>query len=242
MTPPAAPEDSNARLGAEGVSASLAEHFWWHSIDLGGGVTTPGRKTPEVMRAEFSATFGSVDLRGRTVLDVGTWNGAFAVEAKRRGAGRVLATDSYCWRQPMFRGRETFDLVLRHTGLDIEAREIDATEITVGAVGRFDVVLFLGVFYHLLDPIAVLQQLAALTDEVLVLETCLDAREERRPAMIFYPGTELNGDASNWWGPNRACVESLLRTVGFEDVAFSPGSDPSRGVFHARKTRRPPKA
>jgi tRNA (mo5U34)-methyltransferase len=224
---------------SEPATTPLEEYFWWHSIDLGDGVVTPGRKVPAIMKAEFGIVFGPTDLAGKSVLDIGTWNGGFAVEAKRRGARHVLATDSYCWRQPMFRGRETFDLVLRRTGLDIEAREIDATEVGIDAVGRFDVVLFLGVFYHLLDPIAVVQRLAAVTDEVLVLETHMDAEEETRPAMVFYPGTELNGDGTNWWGPNRACVEALLRTVGFEEVVFTPGYAPGRGVFHAWKRKRP---
>jgi tRNA (mo5U34)-methyltransferase len=136
---------------------------------------------------------------------------------------------------PVFRGRETLEIVLRATGLDVETREIDATEIDKDAVGEFDVVLFLGVFYHLFNPIATLQRLAGVTREVLVLETHLDAESESRPAMVFYPGDELNGDASNWWGPNRACVEALLRAVGFTRVECAAGSGTSRGVFHAWK-------
>lgn len=213
----------------------VASHYWWHSIDLGGGVVTPGQKTPAIMSAEIAAVFGPLDLRGRSVLDVGTWNGGFAIEAKRRGAARVLATDSLCWRLPAFRGRETLDIVLQATGLAIETREIDTTEIDEAAVGTFEIVLFLGVFYHLFNPIAVLQRLAAVTREVLVLETHMDAEAELRPAMVFYPGNELNGDASNWWGPNRACVDALLRAVGFLRIEFAPGSGPGRGVFHAWK-------
>lgn len=213
----------------------IASHYWWHSIDLGGGVVTPGQKTSAVMNAEIAAVFGPLDLQGRSVLDVGTWNGGFAIEAKRRGAARVLATDSLCWRLPAFRGRETFEIVLEATGLTIETLEIDATEITEVDVGTFDIVLFLGVFYHLFDPIATLQRLAAVARNVLVLETHLDAEVDGRPGMVFYPSDELNGDASNWWGPNRACVEALLRAVGFARVDYAQGSARGRGVFHAWK-------
>jgi tRNA (mo5U34)-methyltransferase len=211
------------------------EHVWWHTIDLGDGVVTPGRKSKEVMEAEAELCFRGVELAGRSVLDVGAWNGGFALEAKRRGAARVLATDLYCWRQRHYRGRETFDLAVRATGLDVPAREIDATEISVETVGQFDVVLFLGVFYHLFDPIGTTKRLAGVAREVLVVETHMDALDIPRPAMIMYPGDELAGDPTNWWGPNRACMEALLRNVGFGRVAFQQGTGETRGVFHAWK-------
>jgi tRNA (mo5U34)-methyltransferase len=211
-------------------------YFWWHTIDLGNGIVTPGRKSKAVMETEADLYFRGVDLAGRSVLDVGTWNGGYAVEAKRRGAGRVLATDSFCWRDPHYKGRETFDLVVGATGLDIPAKEIDATEISVESVGRFDVVLFLGVFYHLFDPINTTKRLADLTEEVLILETHMDAQDDPRPLMVMYPGTELAGDPTNWWGPNRACVEAILLSVGFARVAFQPGTNGARGVFHAWKS------
>jgi len=134
------------------------------------------------MAVESSLFFDGVDLSGRSVLDVGTWNGGFAVEVKRRGAGRVLATDSHCWRDPFYKGRATFDLAIPATGLDIQGQEIDATEISTETVGCYDVVLFLGVLYHLFDPISTLRRLAAVTQEVLIVETHLDAQDNPRPA------------------------------------------------------------
>ena len=103
--------------------------------------------------------------------------------------------------------------------------------------GQFDVVLFLGVFYHLVDPIQALQNVAALTKEVAVVESHLDLATVERPAMVFYPGAELNNDPTNWWGPNRACMQALLRLVGFTRIEYQPhpivGS--ARGIFHAYK-------
>lgn len=218
------------------LRSAIAQHFWWHSIDLGNGIVTPGQKTPELMAIESMLFFDGVDLKGRSVLDVGTWNGGYAVEVKRRGAGRVLGTDSHCWNDPYYRGRATFDLAIPATGLDIEAREIDATEIGVDTVGHFDIVLFLGVFYHLFDPISTLQRLSRVTGELLIVETHLDAQDNPRPAMIMYPGDELAQDPTNWWGPNRACMEALLRSVGFGRVDFQQGATETRGVFHAWKT------
>ena len=73
--------------------------------------------------------------------------------------------------------------------------------------------LFLGVFYHLFDPIDGLRRAASLAQEVLVVETHTDLGEIERPAMVMYPGRELANDPTNWWGPNNACVVALLKTT-----------------------------
>ncbi|HEX7215497.1 MAG TPA: methyltransferase domain-containing protein [Methylomirabilota bacterium] len=218
--------------------AQVQRYFWFHSIDLGNGVVTPGKKSLKVLRAEAEAIFGPLDLRGKSVLDIGAWNGYFSFEAKRRQAEQVLATDHHCW-SPEINGRATFDLARAALELDIESLDVDVPDLSPERVGRFDVVLFLGVFYHLVDPIRALQDLAAVTNEVAVLETHLDLRAMDRPAMVFYPGTELNDDPTNWWGPNRQCVEALLRLVGFERVVYQPHPlvGDVRGIFHAYKKK-----
>jgi tRNA (mo5U34)-methyltransferase len=217
------------------IAEEAARYFWWHSIDLGGGFVTPGHKTPEMMAAEFANTFDRLDLRGKSVLDIGAWTGGFSVEARRRGARTVTALDHYTWNHPGFRGREAFDLVNRVTGADIRAvdLDLDAPALDLGGVGRFDIVLFLGVFYHLKNPIGALRQIAELAREVLVVETHIEHFSPERPAMMFYPGAELAGDDTNWWGPNRACLVEPLGVVGFRRVIASPGWGSSREVFHA---------
>ncbi len=69
---------------------------WWHSIDLGNGIVTPGIKTPAIHQQEL-ASWRLMDLHGKTVLDVGAWDGYYAFEAERRGAKRVVAVDHYVW-------------------------------------------------------------------------------------------------------------------------------------------------
>jgi tRNA (mo5U34)-methyltransferase len=233
-----------ARRGAplDGPSAELLaqvqRYFWFHSIDLGHSVVTPGNKSLKVLRAEADAIFAPLDLRGKSVLDIGAWNGYFSFEAKRRQAERVLATDHHCW-SPEINGRATFELARTVLKLDVEALDVDVPDLAPERVGQFDVVLFLGVFYHLVDPIRALQNLASLTRDVAVIETHLDLHTVDRPAMVFYPGTELNNDPTNWWGPNRPCVEALLQLVGFERVVYQPHPlvKEARGIFHAYKKR-----
>lgn len=217
--------------------AAVDSYFWWHSIDLGYGITTPGQKSAQLMQTEFSNTFSAVDLTGKSVLDVGAWDGGFAAEAVRRGAARVVALDHYVWNHDTFKGRETFELVRRLTGMNLEAVDIDLDHprLDLAPLGEFDVVLFLGVFYHLKNPLAALAQLASLTREVLIVESHIEDTADPRPLMVFYPGAELAEDTTNWWGPNAACMIELLRTLGFARVDVMPGSDPRRQVFHARR-------
>jgi tRNA (mo5U34)-methyltransferase len=216
------------------LQSQIDAMYWHHSIDLGGGVITPGGKSPSLCTAEADLIFDRVDLNGRTVLDIGAWNGFFSFEAKRRGASRVLATDSYCWSHPHLRGRETFEIARVAIGAEIEALEIDAGEMSVQSVGEFDVVLYLGVFYHRYDAIEALAKVAVLARQVLIVETHLELRDLDVPAMQFFPGKELANDPTNWWGPNEHCIEELLRGHGFMDVEIS--SHPAgvnRAIFHA---------
>jgi tRNA (mo5U34)-methyltransferase len=203
-------------------------------MDLGHGVVTPGGKSQALCIAESNLVFDRLNLAGRTVLDVGAWNGFFSFEARRRGAAHVLATDSYCWTHPKFRGRETFDLACTTLGLPVDAKEIDVAQLSPDTVGDFDVVLFLGVFYHRIDAIESLARVARLAKQVLIVETHLDLRDLPRPAMAFYPGRELPGDPTNWWGPNEQCMKALLLGHGFTEVEISahPTAD-NRAIFHA---------
>lgn len=210
--------------------------FWFHSVELGNGIVTPGRKSLEIMRGEFERTFSPIDLSGKTLIDIGAWSGAFSVEAMRRGARSVTALDYFTWTDPNFRGREAFDLVMRETGYKIPAltMDLDHPSLNLSPIGRFDVVLFLGVFYHLRDPIAALREVSKVAKEVLVLETHVDLDlPESKPAMMLYPGKELANDPTNWWGPNVACVVDLLKMNGFRKIDVTSPPAPNRKVFHA---------
>jgi tRNA (mo5U34)-methyltransferase len=216
------------------LQSRVAALPWHHSIDLGGGVVTPGGKSLAICNAEASLIFDRINLKGCTVLDVGAWNGVFSFEAKRRGAARVLATDSYCWSHPHIRGREAFEIARAALDIDVDAREIDVAELSPESVGEFDVVLYLGVFYHRYDAIEALAKVARLAKHALIVETHLELREVDIPAMAFFPGSELANDSTNWWGPNEHCMMALLLGHGFNEIEISahPGGH-NRAIFHA---------
>ena len=193
----------------------MAAHRWYHTIDLGDGVVTPGADNTPVRleRLDLPAS-----LAGSTVLDIGAWDGFFSFECERRGASRVVATDHYSWHGPGWGTKNGFELARRALGSRVEDIDIDVMDLTPARVGTFDVVLLLGVLYHLPHPLLALEKVASVTRGTLILETVVDLVGLRRPAMAFYPGRELNDDPTNWWGPNPEAVRGMLASVGFDRV------------------------
>jgi tRNA (mo5U34)-methyltransferase len=111
-----------------------------------------------------------------------------------------------------------FNLARRALGSRVEDIDVDLLDLMPARVGTFDVVLFLGVFYHLPDPWPILDRVASVTGERLILETHADFLDVRRPALAHYPGAEVDGDPSNWWGPNPALLRAALSERGFARV------------------------
>ncbi len=189
--------------------------YWFHRLDLGQGVVTPGRVDParNLPRLRLPSK-----LAGLTVLDVGAWDGFYSFEAERRGAARILATDSFCWDGEGPGTKSGFDLAREALSSKVEDRIIDVLELSPERVGVFDLVLFLGVLYHMRHPLLALEKVFSVTRERCILETHVDLLGGRRPAAVFYPGRELENDPTNWWGPNPACVHKMLEAVGFTKV------------------------
>src|SRR5262249_41810436 len=127
----------------------LLDGSWWHSIDLGNGLVTPGVHSLAEMQNLYRSLELPEDLSGKTLLDLGCWDGFYTFEAERHGA-RVTAVD--CWRPAnFFAARE----VLKSRA---EFREASVYEIGKDALGSFDMVLFLGVLYHLRHPLLALER------------------------------------------------------------------------------------
>src|SRR5436853_4178041 len=200
----------------EDLRAEVEALRWYHVLDLGHGVRTPGIYDPSSRLPRYALP----DLSGKTVLDVGAWDGFFSFEAERRGAARVVALDTFSWRPRGERtGKAGFELARRALGSKVEDVDVDVLDISPETVGgTFDVVLFLGVLYHMRHPLLALERVRSVTRELLILETHVDLLGLRRPAAALYPGFELEGDWSNWWGPNPAAVRGLLEAAGFDAV------------------------
>jgi tRNA (mo5U34)-methyltransferase len=210
---------------------------WWHIIDLGNGIVTPGHSDCHNLIKRLKLP---ENLKGMTVLDVGANDGGYSFEAERRGADRVVASEPYYWGNAYWqvRSKEGFNLARKVLNSKVEDIEIDVYEIIPEKIGKFDIVLFLGVLYHLKEPFTALEKVFSVTQKMLIIETAVDMLEFKEPLMKFYPGSELGGDSSNWWAPNLSCLHQMLCCVGFKRVELvfpltEEEKKAGRCVFHA---------
>ena len=230
---------------AEVRSLVDAVPHWHHIMTFPHGIVSPGSYDP---RELFSFLQLPEDLQGKRVLDVGTRDGFFAFECERRGA-EVLAVD-YAAMDLV-----GFGAAKRIYGSKVEYRQANIYDLSPEQVGTFDVVLFLGVLYHLRHPLLALDRLRSLCRELLILEslTC-DALvftgfetgrplSELAPGLLdvpvaqFLPVDRFHSDPTNKWVPNMACLRALL-----EDAQFAPGPSRAwgnRALIHARAVDDP---
>jgi tRNA (mo5U34)-methyltransferase len=155
---------------------------------------------------------------GKSVLDIGAWDGFYSFEAARRHASRVLATDSFVWESKTWGSNEGFLLARGVLGLEdvVEDRLIDVMDLSPATLGgTFDVTFFLGVLYHLKNPLEALERVASVTKEFLVLETERSLNWVPEPAARVYVGAELNDASNNYFAFNQRALESKLRSLGF---------------------------
>lgn len=215
---------------AQALAERVAGRQWFHRIDLGHGIVTPGQDDTPLKLGGLGLP---EDLTGKSVVDIGAWDGFFAFECERRGA-TVLATDHHCWTREGFQDKGGFDLAKRALGSQVQERVVSVEDLPTADLGRFDIVLFLGVLYHARDPLGYLTNIRAITKGMAIIETYVDLLEISRPAIAYYPGTTLNNDPTSFFGPNEAAVHGLCQDAGFSRVeTIKPSYAPDRMVFHA---------
>jgi tRNA (mo5U34)-methyltransferase len=205
------------------IQDEISKVNWWHPIDLDGYVT-PG------MNIETSDTFLNLpipnDLTGKTVLDIGCWDGYYSFACESRGAERVVASDYYIWTQDnkisgddlKWTGDAGFDLAHKVLKSKVEKLVCPVEDLNPDVHGKFDYVLMLGVIYHAKNPFDYIERAAAMSKDILIIETHIDMLDYPKPAARFYSRNELNNDSSNYWGPNPAAVVGMMREIGMTNV------------------------
>ncbi|HEY8611399.1 MAG TPA: TIGR04290 family methyltransferase [Roseomonas sp.] len=221
---------------------------WFHNLNLGGVQTAPNHFLWNYPASKFMHFAHAIpqDLTGRTVLDIGCNAGFYSLEMKRRGAARVLGIDSDDRYLAQAR------LASEVTGLEAEFRNLSVYD--VAELGeRFDLVIFMGVLYHLRHPLLALdlihehvagdlllfQSMQRGATEVLVPKDDYSFTETAmfdEPAWpkLHFIEKRYSNDPSNWWAPNAAAAEAMLRSAGFAVLEH-----PEQEVYLCRRVEAP---
>ena len=236
----------------EELQAQADAFGWYHTIDLGNGVVTKGISVQETSAGVIP------DVTGRSVLDIGAWDGKFSFAAEQGGASRVVALDHYAWGvdfvargaywaeciangtlpdqsrdetdfwRPDLPGQRGFNFAKAALDSKVEPVVGDFQKVDLDALGVFDVVLYLGVLYHMKEPLTCLERLRAVTKEVAVIETEAVHIQgfDREVLMQFHAGSDLRVDFGNWYVPTIEALHNLCRAAGFSEVRTVIGPPP----------------
>ncbi len=220
---------------------------WFQNMDLCGVKTAPEHFLGDYPNAKWRRFAHALpeDLAGKSVLDIGCNAGFYSIEMKKRGAGRVLGIDhdeSYL---------EQARFASSVLGAKVEFRRMSVYDVAE-LEEKFDIVLFMGVLYHLRHPLLALDLIYEhAASELLVFQSMLRGSAEIDGLDGDYPFSEKSvfdrpgfprmhfieryyaGDSTNWWLPNRACAEAMLRSAGFEIL-----SRPEEEVYICRRSER----
>lgn len=221
---------------------------WFHNIDLGGIRTAPHHflgDYPNQKYRKFADALPS-DLTGKTVLDIGCNAGFYSIEMKRRGAERVVGIDF----DDVYLNQARFAAEVAEA--EIEFRKLSVYD--VGALGeQFDVVIFMGVLYHLRHPLLALDLIREhVARDILVFQSMQRGSTEVPDLAENYPFSDhalfddpaypklhfiehrYADDPTNWWVPNAAAAEAMLHSAGFEITAH-----PEAEVYICRAAGKP---
>jgi tRNA (mo5U34)-methyltransferase len=221
---------------------------WFHNLDLNGVRTAPAHFLGDYPAVKWRRFANAVpeDLTGKSVLDIGCNAGFYSMDMKRRGATRVLGLDD----REDYLEQARFAAAVKD--LDIEFRRVSVYD--VGALGeKFDLILFLGVLYHLRHPLLALDLIREhVAGDMLIFQSMQRGSAARasldknygfwetdifdRPGYpkLHFIEHKYADDWTNWWVPNAGCAEAMLRSAGFEIVGH-----PEDEVYVCRRSDRP---
>jgi tRNA (mo5U34)-methyltransferase len=231
-------------MDIQGLKAKVNQCQWYHKIDLGYGITTPGW-------APIDPTAYKVpqDLTGKRVLDVGAWDGYWTFEALKRNASQVIAIDDFsdqlgvaldCQSLPVCTTEwATFDLCKDALGygdnlcqrFTMSVYDLEPSWSLVGPLTElFDVVFAFGLLYHCRHPLLALdcmQSVLRHNGEIFIESAILDdfsaykgftTEYANQTVAEFYPEDQYGANKTNWWVPSLTCLTHMVASAGFTDI------------------------
>ena len=199
------------------------KYNWFHGIDLGCGDATSG--PPHAQLEHIHRAFLDIDFTGKTVLDTGCWDGLWSFEAEKRGAAEVYSTDLVSQRNG-----DVSSYQLVHNILNSRARyfpNVSVYDVHTLPKTDFDIVFYLGIFYHVKDPLLALARLRQVTKvggEIVVEGEVINSD---RSFAEFYYRQDYARSSSNWWIPSIPCLREWVECNFFEilDVYVEKSGD-----------------
>ena len=205
------------------LTERLPNYRWYHTIQLSPNVATPGVKDFVKHAAPFLRLMEKVDFAGKRVVDIGARDGLFCFEAERKGAADVLGVDNCI-------SVGAVELLIPHFQSKVRMVEMGLYDLSVEEHGKFDVVLFSGVLYHLRYPFMALKTLSDLIPDggKMLIETGIFADDDKR-ALLYCPvGAESPYEPSSVTFYNRKGLTDSLETFGLRVDAADYQSDKDR--------------
>ena len=245
----AIPHQPRASIDREALARRIGElGEWFHNLDLLGVSTAPNHFLGDFPNVKWKHIAAAIpeDLTGATVLDIGCNGGFHAIQMKRRGAARVLGIDV----DDRYLSQARFAAEVLNLEIEFQKRSVYDID---SLAGQFDFVLFMGVLYHLRYPLFALDKVVKKVRGKLVFQTMIRGCDQVRaweknyhfwnkeifqapdfPCMYFIEHSYAN-DPTNWWIPNRAAAEAMLRSSG---LAIEAHPEPETWICAPRNVAR----
>jgi tRNA (mo5U34)-methyltransferase len=206
--------------------SDFLDRGWWHSFELPDGSRIDGVNDLAALKRRIAQFPIPADLRGKRVLDVGAWDGWFSFEMERRGA-EVVAIDR--WRNPRF------PEIRALLNSRVDYRELDVYDLDPRKIGTFDIVLFMGVLYHVKHPLLALERVCSVCTDMAIVESFVLKDQTDRKLLEFFEYDEFGGQFDNWFAPTPQTLTAFCRTAGFARVELNNVQDYGAAVTCYRK-------
>ena len=203
---------------------------WYHRISIN-GVMTPGANYE--LQNSLNILPLPQDLAGKSVLDIGCWDGYYSFECEKRNASRVVANDKYMWeKESSFWSKDTgFDFAHKHLNSKVEKVVSSVEDLESKNLGKFDYVLMLCVVCLSKNPVQYIEIARNLCSGTVILELHVDMLDTPYPAAKYYTGNHGNDEVNDYWGMNPLAVRSIMEDLGFTNISHKIIEPGNRAIF-----------